>query len=129
MAESGRRAAVRRRERLLRRSATFLRVVILLADVVARTIEFALQVPALAPRHDAIGLGLALFVADMRLLGAQSGGFAPGQFAARDTFIDAGALIGLPLIDDGRVRARCAREQRTGDEEGQRESLVHRFSP
>src|SRR6478735_3387564 len=63
----------------LTRSAAFLRVVLLRVDGCARVIEFVLQTTALAARHHTVGLGGALVAADVRLLRAQAGGFAPGQ--------------------------------------------------
>jgi hypothetical protein len=90
---------------------TLLLIVFLSVDATAGAILAAVQVPALAPRHFAVGLGGSLFGAGHALLPAETVGFSPSQFATAHTMTDAPLLTMLALVNARRVLRRGGNAQ------------------
>jgi len=76
--------------------------VLLPVDGVACLLFVFANVLALIARYHAIGLSRLLILADIGFPVAQRGRFGAGQLAAGHALTDAGALVGLALVDAGR---------------------------
>jgi hypothetical protein len=85
--------------------------VFLSVDATAGAILAAVQMPALAFRHFAIGLGGSLFGAGHALLSSQAVRLAAVQFAAAHTMTDAAALAVFAPVNARRVLRRGGNAQ------------------
>jgi len=80
-------------------AGTLLPVMALLVDVARGPVLRAIEPPALARGHHAVGARMALHAPDAALFTAQRGGFAPRQVARSDAAADALRLARLARVD------------------------------
>jgi hypothetical protein len=92
------------------RSVAFLTVVLLAMNTARLLIGFVLQMSALTGSHHAIGLGSGFDAMQMHLAGSKAAGFRARQLTARDTILDALALVVLACISAGGAGGNTARQ-------------------